>query len=272
MEVIDIQIFRKRIDEYPLVVVTSGTFKGIVGLPMERELSMLYYMDSTVKINNGNGNTFTVCPNQVKTIPFNISTYDFLGVCILNKDGSFRNVYEILNELKERKIMISDDYRGCFNEFMSTRTISKPKTKPKKVEVNITDVNIIVQNKVVEVTFADGAKEKSVCREPDVFSLELAIAICISKKIMGGSSAYNNAVRRGVKIYKDKLKKIKADKAEQERIAKKREKRIAYKKRRAVKKEQAEKEKQIEIQKEAYIRAIKALEDSKNPVVQKENN
>lgn len=125
--------------------------------------------------------------------------------------------------------------------------------------VIIMDVKIIVPNKVIEVTFADGTKEKAVCREPDVFSLETAIAICISKKIMGGSSAYNNAVKRGVKVYEDKLRKEAADKAEQERIAKRREKRLAYKERRAAKREQAEKEKQIEIQKEAYIRAMKYM-------------
>lgn len=126
----------------------------------------------------------------------------------------------------------------------------------------ITDVKVIVPNKVVEVTFADGTKEKSVCREPDVFSLESAISICISKKIMGGSSAYNNAVKRGVKVYEDKRKKEELDKAEQERIEKKRAKRQAYKKRRAAKREEIEKEKQIEIQKEAYIRAMKYMKEN----------
>ena len=94
--------------------------------------------------------------------------------------------------------------------------------------VKVVDVNIIVPDKVVEVTFADGTKEKSVCREPDVFSLESAISICISKEIMGGSSAYNNAVKRGMKLYEDKQKKEVFEKAEQERIEKKRAKRLAY--------------------------------------------
>ena len=120
----------------------------------------------------------------------------------------------------------------------------------------ITDV------KIIEVTFSDGTKEKSVCREPDVFSLESAISICISKKIMGGSSAYNNAVKRGIKVYEDKLKREKFDKAEQERIEKRRAKRQAYKERRAAKREEIEKEKQIEIQKEAYIRAMEYINNS----------
>lgn len=117
---------------------------------------------------------------------------------------------------------------------------------------SVVDVNIIVPDKVVEVTFADGTKEKSVCREPDTFSLESAISICISKKIMGGSSAYNNAVKRGMKVYEKKLEFEKHQKEEQERIEKKRAKRLAYKERRADKK----REEQIAIQTEAYLRAM----------------
>lgn len=132
----------------------------------------------------------------------------------------------------------------------------------------IVDVNIIVQNKVVEVTFADGTKEKAVCREPDTFSLESAISICISKKIMGGSSAYNNAVKRGMKVYEKKLEFEKHQKEEQERIEKKRAKRLAYKELRATKR----REEQIAIQAEAYLRAMKAVEDSKNVSVNEENN
>lgn len=109
-------------------------------------------------------------------------------------------------------------------------------------------------------------KEKSVCSEPDIFSLESAISICISKKIMGGSSSYNNAVKHGMKVYENKLKKKAAEKAEQERIEKKHAKRLAYKKRRAAKRaaeehqrKAKEREEQIEIQKEAYLRAMKEL-------------
>lgn len=135
-------------------------------------------------------------------------------------------------------------------------------------DIRIVDVNPIVPNKVVEVTFADGTKEKSVCREPDTFSLESAISICISKKIMGGSSAYNNAIKRGMKVYEKKLEFEKHQKEEQERIEKKRAKRLAYKERRTAKK----REEQIAIQTEAYLRAMKAMDDSKNVVVNEENN
>lgn len=139
--------------------------------------------------------------------------------------------------------------------------------------VKVVDVNIIVPDKVVEVTFADGTKEKSVCKEPDTFSLESAISICISKKIMGGSSAYNNAVKHGMKVYKDKQKKEAVEKAEQERIEKKRAKRLAYKERRAAKRADEEKqrrsrerEEQIEIQTEAYLRAMDIMRSENKDV------
>jgi len=108
------------------------------------------------------------------------------------------------------------------------------------IDKGIIDVNIIVPNKVVEVTFADNTKEKAVCREPDVFSLEQAIAICISKKVMGGSSKYNKAVKAGMKVCENKLKD-----EETKRL-------------------QAEREEMIEIQKEAYLRAMKEINNDEH--------
>lgn len=197
-----------------------------------------------------------------------------------------------MNE-KENKIMVngvnSSLYCSSKNGFTYTESsINLPNGMkvvienggiPKFYLPKVKDVNIIVPDKVVEVTFADGTKEKSVCREPDTFSLESAISICISKKIMGGSSAYNNAIKRGMKVYEDKQKREAAGKAEQERIEKKRAKRLAYKERRAAKRAEEEKqrkarerEEQIAIQTEAYLRAMKAMDDSKNMVVNEENN
>lgn len=167
-----------------------------------------------------------------------------------------------MNE-KEKKIMPTN-FNYYENLLRGTYKVHIDKDRIKFPEIK--DVNIIVSNKVVEVTFADGTKEKSVCREPDTFSLESAISICISKKVMGGSSAYNNAVKRGMKVYEDKQKREATEKAEQERIEKKRAKRLAYKERRAVKRAEEEKqrkakerEEQIAIQMEAYLRAMKEI-------------
>lgn len=119
----------------------------------------------------------------------------------------------------------------------------------------ITDVNILVPNKVVEVTFMDGDKQKAVCQEPDVFSLEQAISICLTKHLLGGSGTYNKAIKNGIKVYEKKIAEDKAAKVEAERIAKKRAKKAAHMKRKAEKK----REEQIEIQKEAYVRALREV-------------
>lgn len=133
-------------------------------------------------------------------------------------------------------------------------------------KTDIVDLNVIVPNKVIEVIFEDGTKEKAVCQDPDTFTMWQAISTCVAKKAMGGSSKYNNAIRKGLKIYEEKLANEAAAKAEEERINKKRAKRMAYKARRAERlaqeetaRLQAEREEMIEIQKEAYIRAMREI-------------
>lgn len=182
------------------------------------------------------------------------------------------NVEFVLNRLLGAEVVTAtctpDNMKGENNMNSFEREYGNIWGTPPSVKVNsctqVADVNIIVPDKVVEVTFLDGTKEKSVCREPDVFSLEQAIGICISKKAMGGSSAYNNAIKRGIKVYENKIREEQIDKEEQERIERKHAKRKAYKERRAVKRAQEEREKQIEIQKEAYVRAMLEVESMKN--------
>ena len=124
----------------------------------------------------------------------------------------------------------------------------------------IIDVNILVPKKVVEVTFLDGDKQKTVCQEPDVFSLEQAISICLTKHLLGGTGAYNKAVKNGVKVYKENQEEMRRKKAEEERIAKRRAKKAAYMKRRT----ERRREEQIEIQKEAYVRAMREVGAASN--------
>ena len=123
--------------------------------------------------------------------------------------------------------------------------------------VNIRDVNVLVEDKVVEVTFSGGKKQKAVCAEGDKFDLETAISICITKHLLGGTKAYNDAIKYGMRVYNNKQKKIEEEKKLQELIARKREKRLAKMKKRAEKK----REEAIAIQTEAYIRAMKAMKE-----------
>ena len=125
------------------------------------------------------------------------------------------NVELVLNDLLGAEVVTAtctpDNMKGENNMNSFEKEYGNIWVTPPSVKVNsctqVADVNIIVPDKVVEVTFLDGTKEKCVCREPDVFSLEQAIGICISKKVMGGSSAYNNAVKHGIKVYEIKFVK-----------------------------------------------------------------
>ena len=163
------------------------------------------------------------------------------------------------------KISIKEE--NILSEDLMVKLLAQPNiTIPKWVDEyyaifysKIIDVNVIVPNKVVECLFADGTKTKAVCREPDVFSLETAIGICVAKKVMGGSSQYNKAVKHGIKVYENLQAKEKELAEEQERIEKRKAKRKAYMERRAQRRADAEKERQIEIQKEAYIRAMEYM-------------
>ena len=162
------------------------------------------------------------------------------------------NIYGKTNNFYQSLMDKWEDFENKENKKGEDKTMTKIPA--------IKDVNILVENKVVEVTFEDKTKEKAVCLEPDTFDLERAISICLAKKVMGGSSAYNNAVKKGLKVYDNKLNREIAEKAEKERTEKKRAKLKAYKQRRRERKIAEEKERQIEIQKEAYVRAMKELE------------
>lgn len=100
-------------------------------------------------------------------------------------------------------------------------------------------------------------------------SWKLLFLFVLLKKIMGGTKAYNKAIKEGLKVYVSRLKREENDRVEQERITRKRTKRNTYKERREakrleeeVKRKQKEREEQIEIQAEAYIRAMKCMNNA----------
>lgn len=188
--------------------------------------------------------------------------------------GRYKNIYEVLTDLEEKDLLTEarKRYWRLFELMIEDESAIEAYWNKKHMTVPyITDVTEIVPEKVVRVTFADGTSEKAVCCEPDKFSLETGISICIAKKILGGSAAYNKAVKQGVKAYERKLAVEKFKAEEEERAKKKREKRNAYKARRAARrkaeqilKDEAEKERQIEIQKQAYIEAMEYMSEKLN--------
>lgn len=124
----------------------------------------------------------------------------------------------------------------------------------KELIPDIKDVTVY-QNRVVIVEFVDGTTEKAVLHPSDQFSVEQGISICITKRLVGGSSIYNKLIDRAVKVM------INND-AERTKKAKAEDERKEYNKRRNERKARRKserREEQIELQKEAYVRALREL-------------
>lgn len=98
--------------------------------------------------------------------------------------------------------------------------------------VYISDINILVPNKVVEVIFNDNKKEKMLCHEDDTFDLKDACFIAISKRLykdtytfegiehmaneMKYQKKYVKMVDKAIKNYKKKVDEIEKAKREEE--------------------------------------------------------
>lgn len=67
-------------------------------------------------------------------------------------------------------------------------------------------------NKVVIAWFDDGTQEKAICHKLDTFDEETGLTICLVKKMCGGSSAFNNTIRKAIKAHaKEEKEKIKVE-------------------------------------------------------------
>ena len=165
-------------------------------------------------------------------------------------------------------------YWSCAQKYVTEGSVAKPEqTKAEtckkgleNAKTTIKEIKVLVPNKVVEVTFEDGSIQKSVCHEDDTFSMERAIEICVVKQAMGGSAAYNKAIRKALKVWDTQEKLRIAKEKEEKRAAKHRARYEAYKKRcqeKRLKAEQYElarkREESIEMQKEAFVRAFKEI-------------
>ena len=128
------------------------------------------------------------------------------------------------------------------------------KTSTKELIPDIKNI-IVHNNHAVIVEFVDGTSEKAVLHPEDQFSIEQGISICITKKLVGGSSIYNKLIDRAIKIMinndAEKTKKEQEEEARKERKKKNDEKKARRK--------AAKREEYIETQKEAYIRALREV-------------
>ena len=136
-------------------------------------------------------------------------------------------------------------------------------------------IRILSENKVVEVTFADGQKVKTICDDESEFSLEFALYLSLAKRLYSDKYTSEGVWRKaqdlkyekyfvklvqdGLKMYKKEQKeKEEAEKrAEEERqiIERKKAKKAAYKKRR----EERRKTDQIDV----IVQAMKIVNEAK---------
>lgn len=166
---------------------------------------------------------------------------------------------------------ISNELSKALNNIYSNRSTIINNTTTAQFNVTadipindeITNVEILVPNKVIKVTFSDNTFEKSVCDEVDNFDLSIGISICILKHLYGRTKYYKK-VKDAIKLYTNNCKKLEEDKLKAEAYAAKRE-RIKNKK--LAKKAKLEEElraNRIKEQAEAILLAQKLSQQQEN--------
>lgn len=84
----------------------------------------------------------------------------------------YENYFDLVNKLNTE---FTYDATTGFIKNKTTNVITEPDV--------ITDINVIVPGKVVEITFKDGGKEKMICHKDDTFDLKRCCFIAIAKHL-----------------------------------------------------------------------------------------
>lgn len=184
---------------------------------------------------------------------------------------------EYFNVLKWTSMLSDELYE---KSLQNDRGLLYPTTNP-TLTLPIVDsrsfskIRILSENKVVEVSFADGRKIKTICDDESEFSLEFALYLSLAKRLYSDKYTsegvwkkaqdlkyekyFVKLVQDGLKMYKKEQKeKEEAEKrAEEERqiIERKKAKKIAYKKRR----EERRKADQVDV----IVQAMKIVNETK---------
>lgn len=153
----------------------------------------------------------------------------------------------------------------------------------------VCSVNIIVPNRVVEVTFNDDlwtkAKVKTVCDKNDTFSLERALYIAYAKRQYNDvytsegiekkadefkyAKSYVSKVKNALKVYECQQKLAALDKEEEEIKLRQKQKRHERNERCRARRAEERRNEQLAIQKEAYLQAMMAFEEEKKKLESK---
>jgi len=169
----------------------------------------------------------------------NIST----GTAVIN------NLYTNINDIEH----ICSNSVICRPQYLNVEMTKDCITAVNR-NMKIKDVEIIIPNKVVRVTFDDDTIEKSICHEDDEFNLETAIMVCIAKHLLGGAK-FNNLISKALKLYNNKIKAEEKAKEEEARIEAKRKKNHERLMKYIAKKEKEAREARINELAEAIVRA-----------------
>lgn len=149
----------------------------------------------------------------------------------------FRNGFQLTNEGLCYDPSWSDIHYSPISGSLTTKEWINMKE-------NILDINVIVPNKVVEITFYDMLKEKMVCHEDDIFDLRKCCFIAIAKHLykkeytqegiehMATQLAYQ---KKYVKIVDKALKDYKRKEEEKEKKAREEEKERIIRERQSLK-------------------------------------
>lgn len=170
-----------------IVVIIDGTFKGVIGVLNSLEMS--YRIETTCEINIDYRNTITVNYNQI--IPFDISVFEDCNIDISNKDGSFKNVFEIIKDMEEKNIILPQKVEYCLGSFSAVPLIQQlPVFDHKQIK------NVIFNDPATVVLWKDGTKTVVKCQKNDTYNPEIGLAMCIIKKMCGNKGNYNDVFNK----------------------------------------------------------------------------
>lgn len=251
-------------------------------------------------------NCFTFVPSMKcycghKYIITEIKLYPDGNVYKLNCGADFTFEEKCLEKVVASFEPGNKNYTFTFNAEKENKEMRKQEvglTQRKRIEnkmeeyiykSGVCSVNIIVPNRVVEVTFNDDlwtkAKVKTVCDKNDIFSLERALYIAYAKRRYNDmytpegiekkadefkyAKSYVSRVKNALKVYECQQKLAALDKEEEEIKFRQKQKRHERNERRRARRAEERKNEQIAVQKEAYLQAMMEFEEEKKKLESK---
>lgn len=196
---------------------------------------------------------------------------------VANSDSGNKNDTFTFNAEKENKEMRKQKVG------LTQRERIENKMEEYIYKSGVCSVNIIVPNRVVEVTFNvdlwTKAKVKTVCDKNDTFSLERALYITYAKRQYNDvytlegiekkadefkyEKSYVSKVKNALKVYECQQKLAALDKEEEEIKLRQKQKRHERNERRRARRAEERKNEQIAVQKEVYLQAMREFEEKK---------